>query len=168
MSILTSKGVLFAEEWPLGHNMTLDILNSVKWWDCSLISTLFKNPVGRMAAHRTLHTWISLGINFKRSSQVYFLRFIFFFKDESGNGDLELYLQKCFLFAFAPKHLIQKQDGFIQSTVPGPFFFFPLYHDVCSYKGHCRKACCYHAYKCSAGERQMPEEAWVQSESCFC
>lgn len=54
-SILTSKDVLFAEEWPLGCNMALDILNSVKWWYWSIsnshVSALFKNPVGKMAIH---------------------------------------------------------------------------------------------------------------------
>lgn len=110
LSILTSKGTLFAKEWPLGCNMALDILNSVKWRDCSisnsLVSTMFKNPVGRVAVHRTLHTWNSLGINFKCSSQVYFCIFLLF-KDESGKGDLQLCLQKCFLLAFAPRYFIK-------------------------------------------------------------
>lgn len=117
-SILTSKDVLFAEERPLGRNTALDILNSVKWWHWSIsnsrVSTLFKNPVGRMAIHITLHTWNSLGINFKCSSQVCFLQIMFFFFKRWIRlvKFLQLWLMKfCFLFSIAYKYSIKRLKG---------------------------------------------------------
>lgn len=115
-SILTSKDVLFAEEWPLGRNMALDMLHSAKRWHWSIsnshVLTLFKNPVGRMAIHTTQHTWNSLGINFKCSSQVCFLqnKFLSFFLRWIRLVNLsQLCLMKfCFLFPVAYKYSIKR------------------------------------------------------------